>query len=93
VYDVVKEFWIQSYRTDRTAFYYELISLIFTVAGSVMLTLTSPHPQMHFVFPFYLIGSTTMAYSAYRRRNLWITMLASWFTLMNCIGNYLVFFK
>ena len=93
MYGIIKEFWIKSYRTDNTAFYYELISLIFTVAGSVMLTFTSPHPKMNLVFPLYLIGSVTMAYSAYRRRNLWITMLASWFTLMNCIGNYLVFFK
>ena len=93
MYGIIKEFWIKSYRTDNTAFYYELISLIFTVAGSVMLTFTSPHPKMNLVFPLYLIGSVTMAYSAYRRRNLWITMLASWFTVMNCIGNYLVFLK
>ena len=42
---------------------------------------------------YYLLDSSTMAYSAYRRRNPWITILAAWFTLMNCIGNYLVFFK
>ena len=93
MYGIIREFWINSYRTDRIAFYYELISLIFTVIGSLTLTFTSPHPQMDLVFPFYLMGSSTMAYSAYRRRNLWITILASWFTIMNCIGHYLVFFK
>lgn len=93
MYGIIRQFWINSYRTDSIAFYYELISLIFTVFGSLVLTFTSPYPQMDLVFPFYLVGSGTMAYSAYRRRNLWITVLAIWFTLMNCIGNYLVFFK
>jgi len=93
VHAFIAEFWTQSYRTDRVAFYFELISVIFTIFGSLALTFTSPHPKMWIVFPLYLIGSSTMAYSAYRRRNLWITTLAGWFTVMNCIGNYLVFFK
>ena len=92
MYGIVKEFWIKSYRTDKIAFYYEFISLIFTLVGSITLTFTSPYPHMNFVFPFYLVGSSTMAYSAYRRKNLWLTILASWFTIMNCIGNYRVFF-
>jgi|TARA_Y100001963_G_C6573216_1_gene349868 hypothetical protein len=91
VYSLIKDFWIQSYKTDQTAFWFELVSVIFTIAGSCILTFTSPNPIMEWVFPLYLIGSTTLAIGSYRRRIIWTTILASWFTIMNVIGNFKVF--
>jgi len=91
VYSLIKDFWIQSYKTDKTAFWFELVSVIFTIAGSCILTFTSPNPIMEWVFPLYLIGSTTLAVGSYRRRIIWTTILASWFTIMNVIGNIKVF--
>jgi len=91
VYSLIRDFWIQSYRTDQTAFWFELVSVIFTIAGSCILTFTSPNPIMEWVFPLYLIGSTTLAIGSYRRRIIWTTILASWFTIMNVIGNFKVF--
>ncbi len=46
---------------------------------------------MEWVFPLYLVGSTTLAIGSYRRRIIWTTVLASWFTIMNVIGNIKVF--
>jgi len=89
---VLKEFWVESYSTDKIAFYLEVFSVAVTVWGSFMLTFTSPHPEMTTVFPLYLLGSTTLAYAAYRRRIIWTCFLASWFTIMNVIGNIRVFF-
>ena len=89
---VLKEFWVTSYKTDNTAFYLEVFSVAVTVWGSAMLTFTSPNPEMQFVFPLYLLGSITLAYASYRRRIIWTCFLASWFTIMNVIGNIRVFF-
>jgi len=47
---------------------------------------------MSLVFPIYLIGSITLAIGSYRRRIIWTTVLASWFTIMNAIGIIKVFF-
>lgn len=88
---LIKEFWINSYVTDKLAFYLEVISVAFTIVGSCLLTFTSPHPNMAWVFPLYLIGSVTLAYASFRRRIIWTCVLASWFTIMNIIGNYRVF--
>ena len=88
---VIKDFWITSYRTDQTAFWFELVSVIFTIAGSCILTFSSPNPIMEWVFRLYLVGSTTLAIGSYRRRIIWTTVLASWFTIMNVIGNIKVF--
>jgi hypothetical protein len=92
VFRVLKEFWVESYTTDKRAFYLEVFSVAVTVWGSALLTFTSPGPDMKWVFPLYLLGSTTLAYAAYRRRIIWTCFLATWFTIMNVIGNIRVFF-
>ena len=91
MYKLIKEFWISSYLSDKTAFYYEIVSVVFTIAGSCLLTFTSPDPAMEYVFPVYLIGSITLAIGSWRRRIIWTCVLACWFTIMNIIGNYKVF--
>tara|TARA_B100001758_G_C18190629_1_gene494394 strand:+ start:270 stop:548 length:279 start_codon:yes stop_codon:yes gene_type:complete len=92
VYKLLKEFWVTSYRTDKLAFYLEVFSVSVTIAGSWLLTFTSPEPNMQWIFPLYLLGSTTLAYASFRRRIIWTCFLASWFTIMNVIGNIRVFF-
>jgi len=92
VLKILKEFWVNSYNTDKTAFYLEVFSVAVTIAGSCFLTFTSPHPDMQIIFPLYLMGSSTLAYASFRRRIIWTCVLASWFTIMNIIGNFKVFF-
>lgn len=90
---LLKEFWVTSYQTDRLAFYLEIFSVAVTIAGSTILTFTSPYPNMALVFPLYLAGSVTLMYASFRRRIIWTCVLASWFTIMNIVGNYRVFFE
>ena len=90
---LLKEFWVNSYKTDNFAFYLELFSVIVTVMGSAVLTFTSPHPIMSVVFPLYWLGSSTMCWAGIRRRLVWIACLTGWFTIMNTIGLYKVFIQ
>jgi hypothetical protein len=89
--NLLKEFWVTSYKTDKLAFYLEVFSVTVTIAGSWLLTFTSPGPDMRMVFPLYLLGSSTLAWASFRRRIIWTCVLASWFTIMNVIGNFRVF--
>ena len=91
MYRILKEFWVTSYKTDKLAFYLEVFSVAVTIAGSYLLTFTSPGPDMKWIFPLYLMGSSTLAVAAFRRRIIWTCVLASWFTIMNVIGNFRVF--
>tara|TARA_Y100000748_G_scaffold229239_1_gene193315 strand:- start:389 stop:667 length:279 start_codon:yes stop_codon:yes gene_type:complete len=91
MFKLLKEFWVTSYRTDKLAFYLEVFSVSVTIAGSYLLTFTSPGPDMRLIFPLYLAGSSTLAIAAYRRRIIWTCVLGSWFTIMNIIGNFRVF--
>ena len=92
MFQLLKEFWVTSYKTDKLAFYLEVFSVAVTIAGSYLLTFTSPGPDMKWIFPLYLMGSSTLAVAAFRRRIIWTCVLASWFTIMNVIGNIRVFF-
>ena len=85
----VKEFWINSYRSDKTAFYYEMLSFVFTVGASLILAVTANNPDMTLVYPGFFIGSV-LAIVAYKRRQLvWPFLLTIYFASVNILG-YLV---
>ena len=81
-----KQFWINSYASDKTAFYFELVSFIFTVGASLTLAVNAYDPDMSIVYPFFFIGSTTQCYAAYRRGAAWVMMLTFYFSLVNVFG-------
>lgn len=82
----LKQFWINSYVSDKTAFYFELISFIFTVGASLTLAINAREPNMMYVYPGFFIGSTTQCYAAYRRGAAWVMMLTFYFSLVNVFG-------
>jgi len=79
-------FWKDSYTSDRVAFYFELVSFIFTVSASLTLALNADNPNMLIVYPGFFIGSATQAYASYRRGLAWILLLTSYFVCVNVLG-------
>jgi len=82
----IKDFWINSYRSDRTAFAFELVSFIFTVGASMTLAVSADNPNMLFVYPGFFVGSVTQAYASYRRGAAWVFLLTSYFAVINVFG-------
>jgi len=82
----IADFWVQSYKSDRVAFWFELISFIFTVSASMTLALNAANPNMLMVYPLFLLGSSTQAYASYRRGLPWILLLTSYFVCVNILG-------
>lgn len=80
------DFWKTSYITDKTAFVFELISFVFTVAASLTLAVTADEPNMALVYPGFLVGSLTGAYAYYRRKIAWPMLLTSYFAIVNVFG-------
>ncbi len=92
MYQLLKEFWVTSYKTDKLAFYLEVFSVTVTIVGSYLLTFTSPGPDNEYGVSIVLVlGQAHCAYASWRRRIIWTCVLASWFTIMNIIGNFRVF--
>ena len=80
------DFWKSSYDSDKTAFYLELISFVFTVGASLMLALNADQPDMRIVYTGFFVGSLT-AIIAYKRRKLvWPYLLTMYFAFVNVLG-------
>ena len=75
----VKDFWINSYQSDKIAFTFELISFIFTVGASLTLAMTAKNPNMLIVYPGFFVGSVTQCYASFRRGAAWVMLLTGYF--------------
>jgi hypothetical protein len=82
----IKAFWINSYTSDRVAFYFELVSFVFTVSASLTLALNAAAPNMLYVYPGFFLGSITQVYAGMRRGAAWVTMLTGYFAIVNVFG-------
>lgn len=82
----IKDFWVNSYSSDKTAFYFELISFIFTVGASLTLAINAKDPNMMIVYPGFFVGSITQAYAAFRRGAAWVMLLTMYFSCVNIFG-------
>lgn len=86
MYDNIKKFWLRSYESDRIAFYFELVSFIFTVGASLTLAITASNPDMTIVYPGFFVGATTQCYAAYRRNAAFVMMITGYFSVINVYG-------
>ena len=82
----IKSFWVDSYTSDRTAFFFELTSFIFTVYASLTLALNADNPNMLLVYPGFFIGSVTQCYAAVRRGAAWVMLLTGYCAVVNVYG-------
>ena len=78
----VLQFFKNSYRTDKLAFYAEVVEAAFLIVASAILSLTILDPATEVFIPLYLVGSILAVFSTYRRGSSAI-VLCVWFTLMN----------
>jgi hypothetical protein len=82
----VINFWAESYRSDKIAFAFELLSFLFTVGASLTLAFTADNPDMRIVYPGFFIGSLAGVYAYYRRRIAWPLLLTTYFAVVNVFG-------
>jgi hypothetical protein len=82
----IKQFWINSYTSDKTAFCFELVSFIFTVGASMLLAVNADNPNMLLVYPGFFVGSITQLYASWRRGAAWIMLLTFYFACVNVFG-------
>ena len=82
----MRDFWVQSWRSDPRAFGFEMVSFVFTVAASFYLAVNAADPDMRWVYPGFLVGALSQAYASYRRGSAWIMSLTVYFAVINVFG-------
>jgi len=86
VYDKIKSFWLRSYKSDKIAFGFELVSFVFTVTASLTLAFTAKDPNMLVVYPGFFVGAVTQCYASVRRGAAWVMILTFYFACVNIFG-------
>tara|TARA_B100000424_G_C22714016_1_gene388411 strand:- start:289 stop:576 length:288 start_codon:yes stop_codon:yes gene_type:complete len=87
----IKNFFVLSYQTSKTAFWLELLEAVFLIAASAILSFTILDPATKIFIPLYLIGSVASVISTYLRGSTAI-VLCLWFTAMNSWAFVQLFF-
>ena len=82
----IKSFWLKSFRSDKIAFGFELVSFVFTVGASLTLALNARDPNMLYVYPGFFLGSVSQCYASFRRGAAWVMMLTGYFSIVNVFG-------
>jgi len=82
----IKQFWLDSYHSDQTAFWFELVGFVFVVGASLYLAVNAANPDMRLVYPGAFIGAASQCYAAVRRGAAWVMLLTFYFSLINVFG-------
>ena len=90
--NAVKQFWIDSYKTSKIAFWFEMVSAVSVMIGSAILTYTILAPRPDIFVPFYWVGTVSGIIGAYYRMSSWTLILTAWFFVMNTIALWRLFF-
>jgi hypothetical protein len=82
----LKDFFFNSYHSDRIAFMLEMFSFVVTVGASLGLAYNAQHPDMVMLYPWYFLGSVTGCIAHYRRQLVWPWLITGFFTISNVFG-------
>ena len=83
---IVTNYFKQSYKQSKVAFYCELCEAVLVGGASATLTLTVLDPATRVFIPMYFVGSIMGVISTTIRKAAFATILTSWFTIMNAIA-------
>ena len=86
IVNTVINYFKESYKQSKVAFYCELCEAVLVGGGSATLTLTVLDPATKVFVPMYFVGSMMGVISTTIRKAAFATILTSWFTIMNGIA-------
>ena len=82
----VKQFWIESFISNPSAFYFEIVSFVCAVTASFYLALTAKNPNMVLVYPVFFIAAFTSTVAHYKRKVAFPMLLTIYFCIVNVFG-------
>ena len=83
---IVMNYFKESYKQSKVAFYCELCEAVLVGGASATLTFTVLDPVTKVFIPMFFVGSIMGVISTTIRKAAFATILTSWFTIMNAIA-------
>ena len=86
IVNTVTNYFKESYKQSKVAFYCELCEAVLVGGASATLTFTVLDPATKVFVPMFFVGSMMGVISTTIRKAAFATILKSWFTIMNAIA-------
>jgi len=86
IWSRTREFWVNSYRSDRRAFYWETIAAICLFTSTTMLAITADAPPMSWIYPINFVGAVFSTLSFLRRGAGWPLVMTIYFMHLHVFG-------
>ena len=86
IVNTVINYFKESYKQSKVAFYCELCEAVLVGGASATLTFTVLDPATKVFIPMYFVGSMMGIISTTIRKAAFATILTSWFPIMNAIA-------
>ena len=86
IVNTVINYFKESYKQSKVAFYCELCEAVLVGGASPTLTFTVLDPATKVFIPMFFVGSIMGVISTSIRKAAFATILTSWFTIMNAIA-------
>ena len=86
IVNTVINYFKESYKQSKVAFYCELCEAVLVGGASATLTFTVLDPATKVFVPMYFVGSMMGIISTTIRKAAFATILTSWFIIMNAIA-------
>ena len=86
IWQKVKDFWIRSYTSDRTAFYYETIASACVFVSMTWISVTADAPPMHLIYPVSFTGAVFSIIAFGRRQVGWPLVMTTYFAFLHVFG-------
>jgi len=82
----VKQFWIDTWRTDKKLFFSEAFGTLLGMTAAGILNFQSTNPNMLLVLILYLISAVLMAYASYKRKSSFLVILMIFYATTSVYG-------
>lgn len=86
LWPATRDFWLRSYHSDRTAFWYETVSALCIFTATTTLALTADQPNMTLIYPINFVGAIFSTLSFLRRGAGWPLVMTVYFMHLHIFG-------
>ncbi len=80
--------WVNDWKTNKLLFGLELIGTVSSIAAAILISVWPGTINMAWVFLLWMVGSVSLATSAFMRSTAWPMILMITYSIFNIIGLY-----
>ena len=64
----IKNFWKESYNSNKSAFKFEIVAFFAAISASFYLAIEANKPQMELIYPIFLVAAFCSSIAHYKRK-------------------------